>query len=137
MNKTNTTKKKAYILLSGIALLGIMSIICIAVIFYSDHQAVSDKYALIYRDGDLMYYINLNDVDAPYEITISGDDGAYNTILVENGRISMSKASCPDRICVNTGVITSSFLPVVCLPNKVIIQIKDVSDGNTIDAVTD
>lgn len=138
MNKINTTKKRAYILLSGIALLGIMSVICIAVIFYSEQNDVSDKYAMIYQDGNLLYSINLNDVESPYEITITGDDDAYNTILVENGKISMSKASCPDKICVNTGSVTSSFLPIVCLPNKVVIQIKETSSsGNTIDAVTD
>ena len=135
VNNTET-KKRAYILLSVIALLGILSVIFLVIIFNAEKKSATDKYALIYQDGKLLYSINLSDIMTPCKITITGDNGSYNTILADNGRISMSDASCPDKICVHTGSIDTAFLPIVCIPNKIVIQIKEASSGSTIDAVT-
>ena len=40
----------------------------------------------------------------------------------------MESASCPDGLCVHQGAISDGLLPIVCLPNKVQIQI--VEDNN-------
>lgn len=82
------------------------------------------KVAVIYQNGEITDEIDLNAVTEPYEITITGEDGSYNTVYVDIGEISMSAAACPDQICVNHGPISDGVEPIVCLPNKVTIQIE-------------
>lgn len=91
----------------------------------------SHKTAEIYQDGTLLYTIDLNNVTANYELTVTGDNNAYNVILVEQGQISMKEASCPDKLCVHMGKIHNASLPVTCLPNKVVIRIVLDTDNKT------
>lgn len=90
--------------------------------------------AVIYQNGEVFREIDLSSVTEPYEITLPGDDGSFNTIYVERGRISISSASCPDQICVNHDPISDGAQPIVCLPNKVSIQIEK-SENDIVDAV--
>lgn len=92
------------------------------------------RMAEIYQDGTLLYTIDLNTVTDSYELTVTGDNNAYNVILVEQGQISMKEASCPDKLCVHMGKIHNASLPVTCLPNKVVIRIvPDTDNGNDTD----
>lgn len=77
--------------------------------------------ALIYSDGELLYTIDLSAVSEPYEFTVKTPRGE-NTILAEPGRISVSKADCPDLICVNSGPVPNGLLPIVCLPHRLVIE---------------
>ena len=60
-------------------------------------------------------------------------DGEYtindgtNVLVIENGRAYMKYASCPDGLCVNQGKKSHSGERIVCLPNRVMIEI--ISDG--------
>ena len=78
--------------------------------------------------------IDLSRVEAPYTMTIDGPGGFSNTITVEKGRICVSKAGCPDQICVHQGYISDGTTPIVCLPNKLIIEI--IGGGSGLDAAT-
>lgn len=51
-------------------------------------------------------------------------DGRINVIKIENSKICVSEADCPDHTCVNMGWLDSS-LPIVCLPNHLVIQYVD------------
>ena len=87
-------------------------------------------YARITQDGTLLYEINLDTVETPYFLQITDEAGAYNQIEVSHGQIRMSQASCPDQICIHTGWIETDALPIVCLPNRIVIEIfysKEVS----------
>lgn len=48
----------------------------------------------------------------------------HNEITVKDGRVYMSSADCPDKICVRMGCATPSK-PIVCLPNGVVITITN------------
>ena len=60
--------------------------------------------------------------------------GGSNTILVEQGRIRVIEANCPDQVCVDQGWISNGTVPIVCLPHKLMIQI--VGGGEALDAAT-
>ena len=51
-----------------------------------------------------------------------------NIIEIKNGKASMVKADCPDKICVNHAVISKKGETIVCLPHKVVIEVID-QDG--------
>lgn len=90
--------------------------------------------ARVTQDGEVLYEIQLNEVPGPQTYHVNGENGAYNTVLVQQGHVRMMEASCPDQVCVNQGWISDSTLPIVCLPNKVIIEI--VGEEGQLDAVT-
>ena len=94
------------------------------------------KTAVIYQNGEIIREIDLDKVDEPMEFTITGDNGQTNEVRAENGRIRITSASCPDKICVHQGWIENGVVPIVCLPNKVTIEIRggDSAD-NAIDGL--
>ena len=79
------------------------------------------KYAKIYYSGKLYKTIDLSEVKSEYTIDIDGK----NTVLVSHGEICMHDANCPDKLCVKQGTISNGDVPIVCLPNEIIIKIEE------------
>ncbi len=78
--------------------------------------------AVVMQDGAVLRRIELDRVFAPYTFEVGG---AYtNTVSVEPGRICVSHADCPDKICVQRGWISERGAPIVCLPNGLVIEIE-------------
>ena len=88
--------------------------------------------ARITLDGELVEEIDLSAVTEPYTFTLEGPGGFTNTIEVEHGRIRVLEAGCPDQVCVNQGYISDGTVPIVCLPNRLVIEI--VGGGDSLDA---
>jgi hypothetical protein len=55
-------------------------------------------------------------------------------IKVEDGKIRVIDADCPQHLCVNMGGIEYSGQSIVCVPNKVLIEIKSAGP-QFVDAV--
>lgn len=91
--------------------------------------------ANVYRNGKCIYSVDLSSVKAPYTIKLKGEHG-YNNVLVEHGRIRISEADCPDKVCVHQGWISKSGTPIVCLPNKLIVKIEKSAADADIDGVS-
>ncbi|NLJ90985.1 MAG: NusG domain II-containing protein [Clostridiales bacterium] len=66
--------------------------------------------------------------------TMEFEDGRYNTIVIKDGYVEISDASCPDQICVNHRKIQKSGETIVCLPNQLVIEIKGSSQSD-LDAI--
>ncbi len=47
-----------------------------------------------------------------------------NTVIIKDGYAVMQKAGCKNQICVSTGKIERKGETIVCLPNRVTVQIK-------------
>jgi len=82
-----------------------------------------DLIAVITQNDKVIERIDLNKVEEPRTITLSGD--YHNIVRVEKGRIRYEDSDCPNRICVNTGWLYKYGDIAVCLPNKTIIQIEE------------
>jgi hypothetical protein len=57
-------------------------------------------------------------------------NGGTNILVIENGKAYITYASCPDKVCMNQGKISLSGERIVCLPNKVMIEV--LRDGDEI-----
>lgn len=57
------------------------------------------------------------------DINITVDIGT-NTIKIKDGIVYMSDSDCKNQICVNTGEISKKGESIICLPNKVVVEIK-------------
>lgn len=66
-------------------------------------------------------------------------EGHSNVISIRNGTVQMESADCHNQICVGTGVISRTGETIVCLPNRVVVEIladgKGGESDDSIDAV--
>jgi hypothetical protein len=63
---------------------------------------------------------------------IAGADGGTNLLVIENGEAWVEEASCPDGLCQNMGKISRSGQSVICLPNKVVVEIcSDAAEASS------
>ena len=91
--------------------------------------------ATISQNNTRVKIVQLDRVGTPYTFTVTGEGGEENVVSIKPGEISMASATCPDQICVRQGPITDGTVPIVCLPNRVIIHIgstpSDLADAAT------
>ena len=132
-------REKKLLIRAGFLILFLVFVIILSVVWIvssggSSIPREANVIADIYQDGNLIESISLSDVEEPYTFTVTGDLGCMNEIEVRPGSIGIITASCPDKICVNQGFIDSSLLPITCLPNHLVIQIR--TEELTTDVVT-
>ena len=56
--------------------------------------------ACIYRDGQILRSIPLDQVSETCRFTVDATDGGYNIVEVSPGAIAIVEADCPDKLCV-------------------------------------
>ncbi|MTI69285.1 MAG: NusG domain II-containing protein [Firmicutes bacterium] len=82
------------------------------------------KTAVIYRDGRIIKTVSLDDTKFKKVIDIKiGHDKV--TLKIADGGVSIIHSTCPDQICVHDGFIDKSGEMLVCLPNKILVEIKE------------
>lgn len=58
------------------------------------------------------------------EYEIMPKEGAYNQLVILDGKVDVTDASCPDKVCVHQETISETGETIVCMPNKVIVTIE-------------
>ena len=53
-------------------------------------------------------------------------NGGTNTMVIEDGKVHMEDAECPDKLCIHMGTISYTGQAIICLPNKLVITIEGV-----------
>ncbi len=66
------------------------------------------------------------------EINIETEFG-INRIVIDKYGLYMEYADCQNQVCVNDGIIDSPGEILVCLPHRLIIEIKGKRDGDGVD----
>lgn len=122
---TEQAKRNPWILFF-ICLILVLLLLSFLWILHPSGAASADKVVVahIYQNGSLLESIDLSRVTTPYELTVTGENGRKNMIAVRPGSIGMLHADCPDQLCVKQGFYSSPSLPITCLPNKVVIELK-------------
>ena len=59
------------------------------------------------------------DLNKDREVSLS-----KNTVIIKNKQVYMSYADCPDKICKAKGKISKKGESIICLPNRVSVEIK-------------
>ena len=86
--------------------------------------------ASIFRDGELLFqHLRL---DKDQEVVLS--NGAM-VVEVKEGRIRVKESDCPRRICLHTAWIQHPGETIVCVPNKIVIEIEASGSAPSVDAV--
>ena len=92
--------------------------------------ASTGEKAVVTVDGELYGTYSLSE---DREIEIKQDD-AINKITIKDGSVQMSYSTCKNQVCVKDGAINKTNQSIVCLPNKVMVQITGGEEE--FDAVT-
>ena len=101
-------------------IIGLLALCCAAV----SRLGSAGKTAAVYENGVCMARLPLS---ADQQLTVSG-----NTIQIRDGACCVLRADCPDQRCVHQGWASRAGQCIVCLPNRVMIQIE----GGNADADT-
>jgi len=82
-----------------------------------------------YKQQELVN-INLTKNDGIYSLVFDNNNAEYE---IESGKIrfiEMNKELCPNKICSDTGWISSPYQVIVCAPNQLVIKIQGYHNNN-------
>ncbi|MCD7761061.1 MAG: NusG domain II-containing protein [Clostridiales bacterium] len=127
--KATIPKRGDLLLIGGLIAVGLA---LTAFVLLSRMSGQSENLTVVIRqDGEVVATLPL-DEDAVY--TVQGEEDAVNRVVIENGAVYIEEASCPDRLCVKQGKIRYAGDSLICLPNRVVVEITG-QDELGLDAV--
>jgi hypothetical protein len=78
-------------------------------------------------------------VPAPQQSDSTAAEGEqpelYNVVIIDEGSVSVSEASCKNQVCVRHGSISHTGESIVCLPNRLVVSIEG-GEGGGYDSIT-
>ncbi|MGM0395490.1 MAG: NusG domain II-containing protein [Bacillota bacterium] len=101
---------------------------------YINRHAFSqqEKYISVQVNGEEIKKILYDEQLIGHTIPVETEYG-YSLIEIGDRRVRLIEADCPDQICVNQGYISRIGETVVCLPNKLVIEVKGEPREDDID----
>lgn len=85
--------------------------------------------AKVYRGDALLLSVGLEQ-----DRSIDLLDGRIRA-QVRGGRIAITESDCPRRVCVHIGSVGHSGETIICVPNKILIEIEAEGGAEALDAV--
>lgn len=119
-----TKLKKSDLLLIAI----IVVVAGIAYLLHAKLGAEAANCVTVKVNGELKGVYSLGE-DQEIEI-----NGGTNHLVIRNGKADMKSADCPDQLCVHQKAVSADNESIICLPNKVIVEV-DSRDDSELDAV--
>lgn len=101
-----------------IAVLAVL-VLGIAGIFYL-RQGGQGVEVTVTVDGEVYGTYSLSEAQ---EVPILIDGVTANLLVIAEGKADMTEADCPDKLCVHQRAISKTNETIVCLPNKVVVQV--------------
>ena len=110
----------------------IIIILLTSVSIFGMRIALKDQgksYVTVRIDGKIVETYELSE---DQEVTING---GTNIMSIKNGQVDMLEADCPDKLCVYQKAIFNNNESIVCLPNRVVVQVVSYNEAEY-DALT-
>ncbi len=98
-----------------------------------DIDGNSTIYAVVMIDGETVKEIELSENTPNETFTFYPADEQYNIIEVDGTKIRNKEDNSPDQIAVKTGWISKPGETAICLPHKLIIEVKATDSSNAPD----
>lgn len=107
-------KKK---ILADVILVASLLVIGLSVFLISELTRKDGAYVTVYvGDSEI----------ASYSLSVDGEyplNGGTNILIIKDGEAYMTDATCPDELCVKQGKISKTGEKIVCLPNRVMVEV--------------
>ena len=128
MNRRGARKKlRNDIILVLVILLAVFALVLILYL-----TAERGSYAVVTYNGEEYARYHLTE-DSVNEIK---PDAGTNVIVIKDGKVFVSSATCPDGICVAHRAISSTSESIICLPNKLVVTIEGESKNADVDVAS-
>lgn len=112
----------------------ILAFSCLSyIMFFAINEKQTSLTAQISVNGKTVSKIPLSSSTPCRLINVSGPLGT-SLAEVRPGAIRMKSSPCPDHCCMETGWIDQPGAVIVCVPNRIVIEI--IPDKNSVDAIT-
>ena len=108
-------KRNDLILLSTLLVVG-----CVGALLLFFLLGGTGEMAVVTVDGEEYARLPLS---RDTELVIEGKNGGTNLLVISEGKVRITEASCPDKVCVHTGHATE-VRSIVCLPNRVTVTVE-------------
>lgn len=96
---------------------------------------VDEKYVSIQVNGEETKRIIFDNNMVGKSIPIETEFG-YNLIEIGDEKVRVIEADCPDQLDVKQGYISKTGEVIVCLPNRLVIEIKGIEDERDVDYIS-
>lgn len=115
-------KKRDFILIGAI--------LAVILIVFAVTQLTKEEgaYVVVRVDGQEVAQYSLSE-NGEYEL-----NGGTNILRIKDGTACLTKANCPDHLCVNQGKISKSGETITCLPNRLTVTVYS-ADGSDVELV--
>ena len=90
------------------------------IIFFALRGCGSGQKIVVKVDGEVYRECDLSRDEV---FVVEGYQGGYNTVEIKDGKVSVTDAGCPDKVCVKTGKVSEPGQTIVCLPHRVVVEI--------------
>lgn len=109
----------------------LIAFIVLAAICFKAYSRAAYKgaYVSVYSGGMLYGEYSLSENGAA---EVVNTDGGVNVIEISGGFARVSHADCPDKLCVRQGAVSKSGETIVCIPNRLSLQVG----GEGLDGIT-
>ena len=74
-------------------------------------------------------------LDEPATLRFESDNGGWNEVVIQDGAVLVTQASCPDGDCARMNLTAGTPGQIVCLPNRTVVTLK-AGTSPSYDAVT-
>ena len=119
MQEKNLGKRK---MTADIVLILVLLIVGLSVFLIIELTREAGAGVRVYSDGEIIAEYSLS-VDGEYSI-----NGGTNTLVIKGGEAFVTHADCPDHLCIKQGKISKTGERIVCLPNRISIEVFGADD---------
>lgn len=134
-NEGDILTKGDKFLIVFVVILAVISLIFIR----NQGLSTADKYVSIQVNGEEIKKVIFDKKIIGEQIAINTEHG-FNLVEIGDESVKVVDADCPDKIDVKQGSISKIGETIVCLPNKLVIEIKgsekNIEETNEIDIKT-
>ena len=112
-----------------IAFILVISLLLFLLVTYQNDTFATPSEVYIFVDGALFgeYPLDVDNV-----INIDTEFG-HNTVVINNCKVKMSESDCDNFSCINMGEISMANESIICIPHRLVIELK--CDKENIDAI--
>jgi hypothetical protein len=117
---------------NDVVLAAVIVIIAVAVLLLINATKVQGNSVVVKIDGEVTQSYSLSE-NVEFEIKTGKNNENINVVAIENGKVRVTEADCPDGICKEYRPISYVGQTIVCLPHKVVVEIVGENTKTDLD----